>query len=130
MATNNSSNNPSFHPEDCPCDSSDPLTAHFFEVLALREALKYSASIQDSQNFLERPRSPSRKVWLLFPLFMASHALVWFFTYLSTGGIDGTMALKFFNSNRQQIEFCQKPSLPTCSLDTPVMDKLVDRTPF
>lgn len=119
-----------FHPDDCPCDPSDPLAAEFVEHLVVREALKYSASIRNSENFLERPRSSSRKLWLFFPLFMASHALVWFLTYLSTGGIDGTMALKFFNSNRQQIEFCQKHSLPTCSLDTPVMDKLVDKTPF
>jgi hypothetical protein len=124
----------SFHHDDLPSSSSDPLVAEFFETVAFR-ALAHSSFPQE--NFLEASRSPNRplrlpdrKIWLLFPLFIASHGLVWFFTYLSAGGVNGTIALKFFNSNRQQIEFCQKHSLPTCSLDTPVLDKLVDKTPF
>jgi hypothetical protein len=54
---------------------------------------------------------------------MLSHGLVWLCTYLSTGGINATIALKLFNSNREQVELCQKYSMPTCTLKTPVMDK-------
>jgi hypothetical protein len=113
-----------FHPssDDLPCDHSDPLTAHFFRVVAIRECLKYSSS-QEFEKSLSRRRLVNNYIWVLFPLLMLSHGLVWLCTYLSTGGINATISLKLFNSNREQLELCQKYSMPTCALKTPVMDK-------
>jgi hypothetical protein len=65
------------------------------------------------------------------PPFMAGvpDGLVWLCTYLSSGGINATIALKLFNSNRQQIELCQKYSMPTCALKISLMDKAVKKNP-
>lgn len=108
--------------DDLPTDCSDPLAAHFSRVVAIRECLKYS-SAKDFENSLVRRRVVNSYIWLLFPLLMFSHGLVWLCTYLSTGGINATIALKLFNSNREQLELCQKYSMPTCALKTPFMDK-------
>ena len=114
-----------FYPssDDLPCDPTDPLTTDFFRVVAIRECLKHSSS-QEFEKSLFRRRFVNRYVWLLFPLLIASHGLVWLFTYLSSGGINATIALKLLNANREQIELCQKYSMPTCAIKLSLVDKV------